>query len=56
MMEVRDNNSQAILFKRTEREKKVDEMEETIKDLQDKLSDMEKILKNFSERGIITPS
>lgn len=35
MMEVRDNNSNAILFKRTPREKKVDELEDKVKKLED---------------------
>lgn len=34
MMEVRDNNSNAILFKRTPREKKVDELEDKVKKLE----------------------
>ena len=56
MMEVRDPNSNAILFKRTEREKRVDDMEDTIRELQDRLSEMEKIFKNFSKNGIKLPS
>lgn len=34
MIEVRDNNSNAILFKRTPREKKVDELEDKVKKLE----------------------
>lgn len=53
MMEVRDPNSNAILFKRTDREKKVDELEDKVKKLE---SFMNVLLLKGSEENYKTTS
>lgn len=46
MIEVRDHNSNAILFKRSEREKKVDILEETVNTLKEELENMKKLIQS----------